>query len=108
MTNMRFASIGSICHGTLLTNDLLMTFANELEYHVQRNSVVWSNGQQVERDKLVKLANDAREIDPDSDEAIDLLNELFEAMNLFAPAGSHFGSHEGDGADFGFWPNSQE
>lgn len=32
-----------------------------------------------------------------------ILETLFETMNAICPEGIHFGSTEGDGADFGFW-----
>lgn len=44
-----------------------------------------------------------------SDECASLLSEtLFDALNEHAPEGFHFGSHEGDGACFGFWPVEEE
>lgn len=32
-----------------------------------------------------------------------VLQELFEVMNSYAPEGYYFGTHIGDGADFGYW-----
>lgn len=37
-----------------------------------------------------------------------LNEEIFEAMDEISPAGFHFGSHEGDGSDFGFWENEPD
>lgn len=38
-----------------------------------------------------------------------LVNEtLFNALNDAAPEGCSFGTHEGDGSDFGFWSDEGE
>ena len=41
--------------------------------------------------------------DYETEEASDLLDELFRVMGEFAPPYCTFGASEGDGADFGFW-----
>ena len=40
----------------------------------------------------------------DTDDAQWLLEGLFDALDEYAPPFSYFGAHEGDGADYGFWP----
>lgn len=63
-----------------------------------------------ERDKLNNLigeAQDAWEDDGDTlkdeDNAHELVDELADALDAFAPPYCYFGAHPGDGADFGFW-----
>jgi hypothetical protein len=74
----------------LRTEDLLTAFADELEYLAPTD----------------ELIVEARAItDFDSEEAADMVNELIDALSVWAPAYCYFGAHEGDGADFGFWPS---
>ena len=88
------ATIGSISHGTLRNEDLLDVFATELQRlqgHADENiaSAFWH------------LDNA-----PDAEHASELINEtLFDALNDYAPPFCYFGTLEGDGADFGFWPD---
>lgn len=39
----------------------------------------------------------------DGDAAQDLIGELIELLDAEAPEGYYFGSHPGDGSDYGFW-----
>jgi hypothetical protein len=43
-----------------------------------------------------------------SDEAAELLESLFDALEERAPEGLYFGAHWGDGADLGWWPHEGE
>lgn len=107
---MKYASIGSVSTGTLLTQDLLDAFASELEYHVQRNADEWCSEEgRANRDCYMQLAGWAREANPGSPQASTLVNvDLIDALTEFAPPYCYFGTHEGDGADFGFWPAMDE
>jgi len=109
---MKYASLGSISSGTLLAADLLDTFSDELEHHVQANAEEWcSDAGRAARDAHMRLIGEARELDmeTDSDEtadtASDLVDALSDALGEFAAPYTYFGAHEGDGADFGYWPS---
>ena len=86
--------LGSISTGTLRTEDLLEAFANTLQQFNRTHPLLG--------EYLDIHANDAW----DSDKAADLLNEgFFNALQEICPPFVYFGTLEGDGADFGFWPD---
>ncbi len=106
---MKYASIGTVSHATLRTEDLLDSFADELQWHVQFNAAEWcSDDGRKRRDNYLKLIGQANEIDRESDDAGEIVQELADALNDFAPPYCYFGSHEGDGSDFGYWPCIEE
>lgn len=91
--------LGSISEGTLRNEDLIPIFLGTLET------------------LNLKMANEiddkfgyteSEDFDYDSEEASDFLSELTEALDDVCPPFVHFGSHEGDGACFGFWPEPFE
>ncbi len=86
--------LGSISTGTLRTEDLLEAFASTLQQFNRTHPLLG--------EYLDIHANDAW----DSDKAADLLNEgFFNALQEICPPFVYFGTLEGDGSDFGFWPN---
>lgn len=108
---MKYASLGSISHGTMREEDLLGTFADELEDHVQRNAEAWCIDEgRAQRGNLLAIVNDARETleclengEPRGDDAPEVLETLFDALQTFAPPYVYFGAHPGDGSDYGYW-----
>ena len=81
--------------------DLIPTFLDELEYQVKTNKA---------RGYLRKINQIRRAVDLDEDDsyfhsedASYDLDYLFDALNDFAGPYFYFGSHPGDGADYGFW-----
>lgn len=83
--------MAAISSGTLRMQDLIPRFAQYIEDVKGRP-----------QDGLLLPADDDH---PwwDSDEAFFIYEELIEELEELAPPGTYFGSHEGDGALFGFW-----
>ena len=89
-----YASFGSISRGTMRVEDLIDNFSYELR-------------------KLAKASRRIREFVPllkkcdkySEDDAPDIVSDLFDALQEFAPPYGYFGAHEGDGSDYGFWPS---
>lgn len=98
----KYASFGSVSEGTLCSEDLLSSFASELDSLLR---------QQVTRFKRAPYRKLIREADSmlargdvDSEEsASELVDDLMNALGDFAPPYGYFGTSEGDGASFGFW-----
>lgn len=90
--------LGSIRTGTLLAEDLIPAFADELRRLAPRRYA-----------KLLRKA-DEWHADAETDDAQEvegeILSELQDALDSLAPPFCYFGSLEGDGADFGFWFSS--
>ena len=88
--------LGSISTGTLRTLDLLEAFASEAEARCG--------------DMATKAVSTAHiYLDPDAivddEQAQETLDELRFLLEDSCPPFVYFGTHEGDGADFGFWPD---
>lgn len=99
---MRYASIGSISHGTMRAEDLIPCFASELDYLLRKQP---RSFKRAEMRKLIREANAVSDFD--SEDAQWIMEELFDALNEFAPPYFYFGAHEGDGSDYGFWLSSE-
>lgn len=81
-----------ISEGTLRNEDLIPRFADELE---RRAPPLRSYSE---------LIAEARALtDYNSDDANEIIMALHYALDDVAPEGMYFGTHEGDGACFGFW-----
>lgn len=95
----------SISHATMRNEDLIPAFMAEL------GRLAEANGDQATLARLGELG-EAISIDADyfdSEESDYDLNEfLFDALNEYAPEGCYFGSHPGDGSDYGFWELDEE
>lgn len=93
---------GSVSTGTLRNEDLIPRFLEVLDRYAPAKA----------KELLDLYPNTLENLD-DEDDADDfargmLLHDLFEALDEIAPEGYSFGAHEGDGADFGFWPVEED
>lgn len=96
--------LGTVSQGTLRDEDLIPCFTEHLAAltgaAIDAHEI---NGRTARR--LFGLCSAARLYHSLAYDARgDLIDELSDALNEFAPDGCYFGAHEGDGADFGFWP----
>jgi hypothetical protein len=86
---------GSIISATLREEDLIPAFEEVLD----------TAGVEYERPQSVdKLLSGDTLTDEEMHEVACYLNDtLFDLLDEIAPEGTYFGSHPGDGCDFGFW-----
>lgn len=102
-------TLGSVSSGTMRNEDLIPCFADELEACAKRAA---PHPGAVDPDalRLVQEARDWAELsdeESESEEAQELgdeiISDLFDALDAYAPPYCYFGAHPGDGADYGYW-----
>ena len=108
---------GSVSHGTMLNEDLIPCFIDELTERME-SSTFEAGADSPERVKRMgeleaSIGEIERRMIGDDDELIPLYFEseeagwdlewLFDVLDEFAPDGCYFGAHPGDGCDYGFW-----
>jgi hypothetical protein len=97
-TTRRPFELGTVSHGTMRPQDLLPIFVSTIDS---------LNGDQPSTSYL-GFSDDL----PDdhmywqSEEAGWDMEALFDALQNCCPPFVYFGAHEGDGSDFGFWPDT--
>ena len=100
--------LGSISHGTLRTQDLLPVFLEtfmalggnvpaDLECGAYIEYLNWPNSATTACDEDDKFW--------DSEDAMWDMEALTDGLNNLCPPFVYFGTLEGDGSDFGFWPD---
>ena len=90
--------IGSVSHGTLRSQDLLSVFLVTLRELGDTKTV-----DRINAEIPPKAFKDKNDEWWSTGEAEEIINGLFDALDNFAPPFFYFGTHEGDGSDFGFW-----
>lgn len=89
-----FPGIGSVSSGTLRTEDLLSAFADLCRDYGGKD------GRRMNREYERMSPEEV-----DGEEGGYLLDEMRECLEGIAPDYVTFGALDGDGADFGFWPD---
>ena len=107
---MRYADFGSISSGTMRSEDLLESLASELDFQISRQP---RSFRRASYRKLIREAHQClrrlngegtRAQQQEAEEyASEIVNDLMDSLSEFAPPLAYFGSHPGDGADYGFW-----
>lgn len=110
MTAQTQIQLGSLIHATLRSEDLLPAFLHALEDYKHPKAGAF-NSELIEfgfgYSQCGACGTGNRDEWPegfDDDIASEIIADMMDALNDLAPDGYYFGSHEGDGSDFGFWP----
>jgi len=102
------ATIGTVSHGTMRLEDLIPAFLDELRRLAGKEAMeAWPYATHVrECEDVLALLEESEDPSTEDYEAANLCVEwLFETLGEYAPPFCYFGAHEGDGADYGFWPD---
>jgi len=94
MTTTKPFTLGSISTGTLRTEDLLPAFAEAYRPFNAHGPLIKIC------DAVIRGGKDVEEEDLG-----DIIDRLQHNLNEICPPFVYFGTHPGDGADFGFWPD---
>ncbi len=93
-------NIGSVSHATMRAEDLIPRFISELQSQKPLHRAHRKLIRQIERDMK---HSDYWTQDSDGYGACYDLDDLFNALNDYAPTYFYFGAHPGDGSDYGYW-----
>ena len=93
-------NIGTVSSGTMRPKDLIPEFLDCLE---SQKDITPSDSQLCV--KIRKCFEDEEDAEAyfDSEDAGWDLEQLFDALEAYAPPYFYFGAHEGNGSDYGFW-----
>jgi hypothetical protein len=90
---MRKLVLGTVIEGTMRDEDLIPAFVDEILYYDPEDSFA------LEIDEAINNNT----YDFNSERAMYDVNDLMDRLNDFADPYTYFGSHPGDGSDYGFW-----
>lgn len=107
MKKLQRRNIGSVSHGTLRSEDLIDSFIYELRQqtpcHREHRKLIREVEARIAAHERLSRRTPEMESYFDSEDASEDVQELCDALDSYAPSGFYFGTHPGDGSDFGFW-----
>lgn len=100
----KYPGMGTIIHATLRDEDLIPAFIEAITPHLKQLDV----GMSIAIKDLIARWNkleteESIEAYCETEESSFDIEELANALDSIAPPFIYFGSHPGDGADFGYW-----
>ena len=99
---MATINTGTVIHGTMRAQDLIPAFLDTLAEVCPESYEGYMCTAFPPVPAYVQDEGDDSEW-WDSEDALWLLESLFDQLNEAAPEGYYFGAHPGDGSDYGFW-----
>lgn len=95
----------SISHGTMRPHDVSTAI---LDFLKQNHPDVYEEFANAHPNMINALGDEQNQYWGSEECNYDLNDDLWDKMNNVAPEGEYFGSHPGDGSDYGFWKNVDE
>ena len=95
----------SVIQATMRPQDLIPAFLEVIKNTPEYDQIMISNS------PIVSLICDPTVEDEkwnNEDVSYFLHEQLWDVLNSYAPDGYYFGSHIGDGSDYGYWKNEEE
>lgn len=106
-SNQRTANypIGSVSSGTMREEDLIPSFCYELQQLAKQTGICnrKTRNAHLQTVREIESRMGLENYFKSEDASYDLNEDLFNALNEYAGPYFYFGSHPGDGADYGFW-----
>ena len=97
--------MGTVSSGTMREEDLIPDFCWELARLARQTGILPAKARKshlaLVRD--IETRMEAEDYFESEDASYDLNEGLFDALNTYAAPYFYFGSHPGDGSDYGFW-----